>query len=257
MPLDGLQVRRTLLEICDELEPLGPGHFQSKLILRKIADRLDVRSAEDQQAILTAWSDLFRVGILAWGYNFTNPDPPFVHLTEVGRRTLSHLSRDPYNPDGYLAVVRPALTNFPIALSYIEEGVQAFQAGCFKSTAVMTGAAAESLVLSVREALLARMNSQGIAVPAALNNWQVRTVRDTIEREIENRRAQLPRPLYERFAGYWMPVSDQFRIARNDAGHPNSVDPVTHDTVHGNLLQFPAFAELVNDVTLWISTSLT
>jgi hypothetical protein len=257
MPLDGLEVRRTLLEICDELEPLGPGHFQAGLILRKIAERLDVRSTEDQQAILTAWSDLFRIGILANGFNLDNPNPPHIHLTATGRRTLEHLSRDPYNPDGYMAVMRPALANFPIALSYIEEGVNAFQAGCFKSTAVMTGAAAESLVLAVRDALVARMNAQGIAVPAALNNWQVRTVRDTIEREIENRRPQLPRALYERFAGYWMAVSDQFRIARNDAGHPNSVDPVTHDNVHGNLLQFPAFAELVNELTAWISTSLT
>jgi hypothetical protein len=42
----------------------------------------------------------------------------FIHLTEVGRRTLSHLSRDLYNPDGYLAAVRSHLTNFPIALSF-------------------------------------------------------------------------------------------------------------------------------------------
>lgn len=256
MPLDGLEVRRTLLEICDEFQP-REGYFQSGVILREIANRLNAQSLEDQQAILTIWSDLFRAGILANGYNLDNPNPPHIHLTEVGRRTLEHLSRDPYNPDGYLAAVRPHLANFPIALSYIEEGVLAFQAGCFKSTAVMTGAAAESLVLSVREALVTRMNAQTIPLPAGLNNWQVRTVRDTIEREIENRRAQLPRPLYERFAGYWMAVSDQFRIARNDAGHPNSIVPVTHDTVHGNLLQFPAFAELVNELSAWISASLT
>jgi hypothetical protein len=257
MPLDGLQVRRTLLEICNEFEPRGSGYFQAGGVLREIAQRLNVRSTEDQQAILTVWSDLFRAGILADGYNLDNPNPPFMHLTSIGRRTLQHLSRDPYNPDGYLAAVRPHLANFPIAHSYIEEGVRAFQAGCFKSTAVMVGAAAESLVLSVRDTLVARMTAQAIAIPAALNNWQVRTVRDTIERETENRRNQLPRPLYERFAGYWMSISDQMRIARNDAGHPNSVDPVTHDTVHGNLLQFPAFAELVNELSTWISSSLT
>jgi hypothetical protein len=256
MLVDGLQVRRALLEICRENAQMGPGFFQMGPILNKIAQRLDVRSTEDQQAVLTVWSDLFRSGILAWGYDFANPSPPFIHLTEVGRRTLSNLSRDPYNPDGYLSAIRPHLAAYPVVYSYVEEGVRTFEAGCYKATAVMVGAAAESLVLNVRDALVARLTTLAAAIPPQLNDWRVKTVRDAIETEIENRRAQLHRPLYERFSGFWMSISDQMRIVRNDAGHPISVDPVTHDTVHGNLLLFPSFAELVNDLIPWIKTSL-
>jgi hypothetical protein len=240
MALDLMILRQTVLEVCNEFKDQGPGCFQSGAVLRAIAARLKITALEDQQALLTVWSDLFRQGILAWGYDLMNAQPPFMHLTAVGRRTLGQLSRDPYNPDGYLAAVRPHLTSEPVALSYVQEAVQDFQAGCFKSAAVMVGAAAELLVLSVRDTLVTRLRAIGTGIPGQLIDWRVKTVRDAIELEIDNRRTQLDRKLYERFAGFWMSISDQMRLVRNDAGHPISVDPVTHDMVHGNLLLFPA-----------------
>jgi hypothetical protein len=32
--------------------------------------------------LLTAWHDLFRKGILAWGFDVDNPAAPFFHLSE-------------------------------------------------------------------------------------------------------------------------------------------------------------------------------
>ncbi len=55
-----------------------------------------------------------------WGYDLSNTSPPFMHLTEIGRRTLSRLSRDPYNPEGYLAAIRPLLASGSVALSYLD-----------------------------------------------------------------------------------------------------------------------------------------
>ena len=52
-------------------------------------------------------------------------------------------------------------------------------------------------------------------------------------------------------------MSDQMRLARNDAGHPVSTDPVTHETVHAALLLFLEFAGLVTDLNVWVSASLT
>lgn len=257
MPIDGFSIRQTLLQVCEEYAKIGPGYFQSGPVMKETAKRLGIRSLEEQQALLTVWGDLFRLGVLAWGYDLSNAEPPFMHLTEVGRRTLSNLSRDPYNPAGYLAAVIPLLSPSSVALSYLEEGVNTFQAGCIKATAVMVGAAAESLVLDVRDALVARLNAIGASVPARLTDWRVKTARDAIEVEVEARRAQLDRRLYERFSAYWVAVSDQMRLTRNDAGHPVSTDPVTHETVHAALLLFPEFAGLVRDLTPWISGSLS
>jgi hypothetical protein len=53
--------------------------------------------------------------------------------------------------------------------------------------------------------------------------------------------------------GFWT----RMRLARNDAGHPVSIDPVTHGTVHAALLLFPEFASLVRDLEMWISSTMT
>jgi hypothetical protein len=257
MPINGFTIRQTLLQVCDEYQKMSPGYFQANPVLNETAKRLAIRSLEDQQSLLTVWGDLFRLGVLAWRYDLSNTSPPFMHLTEVGRRTLSNLSRDPYNPEGYMAAVRPLLATGSVALSYLEEGLNTFQAGCLKATAVMVGAATESLVLDVRDTLVARLNAVGTPVPARLNDWKVKTVRDAVETEVEARRTQIDKRLYERFSAFWVAVSDQMRLARNDAGHPVSTDPVTHETVPAALLLFPEFAGLVRDLTTWISGSLT
>ena len=160
MPLDGFTIRRVLLEICDEYHPKGVGFFQSRVVLREAERRLSIRTVADQQALLTAFGDLFRQGVLGWGYDIGNAHPPFMHLTEIGRRALASLSRDPYNPAGYLAVVRPLLAAYPVALSYIEEASKTFLTDCIKASAVMVGGAAEALVLSTRDVLVARLSAR-------------------------------------------------------------------------------------------------
>ena len=101
--IDGQLIRKVLLEVIDEKAKSGSGHFQSGSVLSEASSRLNLRGIELEQALLTLWYDLFRTGHLSWGYNLSNPDAPFCHLTDQGRKTLENLSRDPANPDGYLA----------------------------------------------------------------------------------------------------------------------------------------------------------
>src|SRR3954454_24185435 len=74
-PNGNLQQSSVLNEVQQTLYP-GPGHFNRDL----------------EEAILTQWHDLFRTGLLAWGFNLGNPNPPFFHVTERGRKTLANLS---------------------------------------------------------------------------------------------------------------------------------------------------------------------
>jgi len=54
---------------------------------------------------LTHFYDLFRIGLMSWGYNLSNPAPPFMHLTDQDRQTLkqriSHF------------LIAPGVTGFP------------------------------------------------------------------------------------------------------------------------------------------------
>jgi hypothetical protein len=65
----------------------GAGYSQQRPVLDEVASefgggmfaRLDL---DLQQAILTCWHDLFRDGILSWGYDLDNPGPPFYHIPD-------------------------------------------------------------------------------------------------------------------------------------------------------------------------------
>ena len=46
------------------------------------------------QAILTEWSDLFRTGLLAWGLNLMNVNPPHFHVTERGHQAITYIARE-------------------------------------------------------------------------------------------------------------------------------------------------------------------
>jgi hypothetical protein len=256
-------IRSTLLEIIAEKDenlrkdPLS-GSFQQGSILGELQKRLGrSQSLEIEQAILTCWYDLFRNGLLSWGYNLSNTDQPFCHVTAHGRKALEKLSRDPSNPDGYLAFLLKKTSINPIARSYIEEALNTYNSSCFKASAVMVGAASESLVLTVQASLIRRMELLGLSKPRDLEDWRIKRILLSIETVIKQRKKLVPDPLYESFEAYWPAFTHQIRTVRNESGHPSSINPVTPDNVLASLLIFPELAILIDSLTSWIENSMT
>ena len=187
--------------------------------------------------------------MLAPGYDLCNPDLPFVHMTDSGRASLANISRDPANPDGYLAHLSIKQLTDPVALSYIHEAVLSYNSACHKAAAVMVGCATERLVLLVRDELVAGFGRKSCPVPKNLNDWRYKTVRDAITSELDAKVQQMnPVRLRESYTAFWMPLTEQPRLYRK------SIDPVSPDTVHSNLLIFPELAKLVAEVLAWIGS---
>jgi hypothetical protein len=256
MTIDGGTMRRVLLEVVRDLA--ARGHLQQVNALSEASQRLNIRrDPESEEALLTLWYDLFRTGHLSWGLNLNNPEPPFCHLTEQGRRTLQHLSRDPANPEGYVAHLNKQGNLDAITKSYISEALTAYNSNCFKAAAVMVGAAAESLVLNVRNELGARLTLKGEKVPKDLLDWRIKKVLDALEREFTAKLKEMSQALAANVQAYWPAFTQQIRATRNEAGHPVSVDPVTPEAVHASLLIFPELAKLANDIIEWIRTHYT
>ena len=254
--LSGADIRKVLLEVVEELS--REGHFQQTFVLSEAANRLGIRNQDDlEQALLTAWYDQFREGHLAWGCNLNNPNPPFCHVTAKGRETLSSISRDPANPDGYMAHLRTEVTLNEIADSYIREALSAYNANCFKATAVMVGCAAESLTLELRDKLVTKMETLGKTIPQNLKDWRIRTVLNALQKEFESNKQTMGHQLCESFEAYWSAFTQQIRTVRNEAGHPVSVDPVKDRNVHSSLLIFPELAVLSSDIMDWIKNTYT
>lgn len=250
-------MRQALLEAVNEASRRDESSFQTGVILGRAAVRLRIRdNLQSEQALLTMWHDLFRQGMIAWGYNIQNSQPPFCHLTEQGRVMLGHMSRDPSNPDGYMAHMKKTASLNSIAASYVAEALMTFNAGCPKATAVMVGAAAESISLELRDALITKLTALGHQVLRALSDWRIKTVLDSMQREIGARIATMPHDLAENYQSYWSAFTQQIRSVRNDAGHPESIDPVTHESVHAALLIFPELAALAHSLKTWVANDM-
>ncbi len=252
-------IREVLLAEIKAQEPtghLGPT-LQQGSVLDAVARKLRTNQHRElEQAILTQWGELFRTGLLAWGLNLSNPNPPFFHLTERGRQALQNLTRDPSNPAGYLRHLASVATLEPVAMSYLAEGLECYVAGLFKAAAVMVGTAAESVILDVRNLTIQKLKLLKKPVPRGMEDWRVKTVSDALRTFFEAHKARFKRELRDPFEAYWAAFAQQIRAARNDAGHPMSIDPVTPDTVHASLLIFPELARLANSLSLWVAHDL-
>lgn len=228
----------------------------SKTILHSVYSQLNLYDADDQQALLTYFGDMFRVGYFAWGMDINNPDPPWFHFTDKGRRALQYLSRDPMNPDGYLAYLLKNAALNATALSYIKEALLCYNNDCIKAAAVMIGATAESMLLELRDILIAEMEKQDESIPRALRDWR-KAFCDEMTRILMQKcqDKKLTGDLREHFEMHWSSLIGQIRLSRNDAGHPSNPAPVTEEQVHASLLIFPELAFLCEDLSQWIQNS--
>lgn len=253
--MDLAEIKNTMLEVIDEYEGIGPGYFQQTPVLNEVANRLNIRgNLEMEQAILTVFDDLFRSGHIGWGHNLSNAEPPFLHLNKKARETLENYSKDPANPEGYIKHLNGLKIN-AVADSYIKEAIETYNNNCFKASAVMVGGASECIILELRDNLVNKMNSSGVAVPAKLKDWKVKTIVDAIDNVMKPEKKNMPQKLSEMFSAYWPAFSGNIRMLRNDAGHPKSVDPVTQDNVHASLLIFPELVKLIDELDTWISNN--
>lgn len=169
---------------------------------------------------------------------------------------MERLARDPGNPSGYLRHLQSLAALNPIADSYLREGLACFEAGLYKAAAVMIGAASESVVLELRDALGTRLSQLGKAEPKGLSDWRVKTVLDSLHGYLETQKGQFAREVRDEFEAYFLAFAQQIRASRNDAGHPSSVDPVTEASVHASFLIFPELACLANALLNWVTNEL-
>jgi hypothetical protein len=246
-------IRQAIFETITEQQK-AEYSLQGPTVLSAVARKLGASSNEQQQAVLAIWHDLmYRDGLLAWGVDMSNASEPWFHVTDRGRSVLQQLSRDPSNPDGYLASLDKKVSLDPVARSYLVEALHSYNNTCFKAAAVMVGGAAERLTLGLRDVFTTRLTTTGKSVPAALTDWRIKTVRDALTKEFDGHKKDMPKELSESFGAYWTSLAEQIRKVRNDAGHPESIDPVSPESVHASLLIFPELAKLIADLDGWIN----
>jgi len=255
-------VREVLLTVIERQDQkrkeYSPG--QKKLVQSEVLDEtqtlLSITNGDEvrEQAVLAAWNDLLRTGFIAWGASLHSPTPPHFFVTDKGRRALQQITRDPHNPTGYMRHLDTRTKVGSITRSYISEAVECYAAGFFKSSAVMVGAASESMIVDLIELVKSKLATDELPVPNDLNDWRIliatKALTDIFDARIPRKKPH--RELRERYDAQWKGFAGQLRTTRNDAGHPTSVEPVTDDMVHASLLIFPEFAGLASALVDWL-----
>src|SRR5262249_49167388 len=131
-----------------------------------------------------------------------------------------------------------------------------YVAGLIRAATVMVGAAAECLLLNLRDLTVERLTALGQTVPKAMKDWKSKVVSDALYQFLVAHRSQFDSKLRDSFDANLPTLIHQIRTARNDAGHPSTIDAVTPDTVHAGLLVFPEFARTAQAIGQWVTNEL-
>jgi len=204
---------------------------------------------------------LLAQGVLVWGLGAeSNNNYPFYRLTEYGRAVVKEGAPQPYDPDGFVAEYdRIVASGDPVARDYLVEAVRAFNANCFKSAAVMLGAASERVLIQLYASFAA-----AIVDPARKSKFEKDSAGITITKRYVTLKERLdavvaakklPFELAET-VGNELPSAFHFiRRCRNDAGHPEIPTSTDADTVFLNLRVFTEYARRVDALTAHFKTN--
>ena len=203
-------IRAALLEVIAKTSP--GSSLQSRSVLQVTANELGIRGDQIEQALLTQFQELFRTGYLAWGYNLSNPEPPWFHLTEQGRKTLAQLSGDPGNPAGYLKRIDAVGSINPIARSYLDEALRCYVADLYKAGAVMIGGSAESLIIELRDEVSGKLIGKGQSPSNDLKDWRTAKILKGLKAVFDAQK--LPADLLARYESFWPAFTQQSLSAK-------------------------------------------
>lgn len=178
---------------------------------------------EDREKVRQIIWEFILQGILAIGLNETNPNFPFVSITEYGKEVLKSGQTLPYDPDGYLKKLKTEIPNLdPLIEMYLCESLQAYLKGLMFSSAVMLGVASEEAFLTLLEALTNALTDPQKKQRFLSLQDSIQTKRkfDQSKSEIMAIRSTLPRELSEDLESQFDGIFNLIRVTRNDAGHP-------------------------------------
>jgi hypothetical protein len=203
--------------------------------------------SDDREKVRQIVWEFILQGILAIGRAETNPNFPFVSITEHGKKVLESGETLPYDPDGYLRKLKTDIPNLdPIIEMYVTESLQAYLKGLMFSSAVALGVASEQAFL-----LLLDTFTNAIKDPPTKSSFEklqesIRTKHkfDQLKNKLMSIRGTLPRELSEDLESQFDGTFNMIRVTRNDAGHPTG-RKIERDVAFVNLRLFIIYCKKI------------
>jgi hypothetical protein len=202
-----------------------------------------IRRIDERRFREIVW-ELVIQGVLVIGLNASNPEWPWLSVSEWGEEYVREGGPDVYDPDGYL---RDLASDHPldeIEQRYLSQASAAFRADLPDAAAVMIGAASEHLLLLLADAIVEKEKTGGATKVEKMRDGPALKLLNEVSKYMEPRRKNLERSLAEGFETTFHGVAHMIRTSRNDAGHP-ALSAVDRDQAFVDLRLFPLYRRWV------------
>ncbi|OGW72185.1 MAG: hypothetical protein A2Y02_00010 [Omnitrophica bacterium GWA2_52_12] len=194
--------------------------------------------------------ELIIQGVITPGRDTSNPNLPWFHLTEYGKKVLSAGEFLPHDPGGYLDKFRAVMGRVdPTVDTYLSESLNCFTRGCLVASVVMLGVASERVFLLICEAFKNAIENQKEKTDfeRLLEIRSIKPKMDWIFKKVEELQRRTPKPFPDNVTIMLVSIFDFIRNQRNDLGHPRETPPkVSRDDAYVNLRIFPGYAKMGN-----------
>lgn len=195
--------------------------------------------------ILDFMNSLLHEGVIRWGLNRLNLDPPFMSITAYGCKVLANNEPTPYDPDGYLNDIKSKIALDDTSELYLTECIQTFQRGNYLSSAVMLGVSAESIFNNMYNCFISSLKSPKVASEferlrkTSSTKRRIDLVTDTIKVKATK---EFPKEIVDNFDSKTSPILNLIRRLRNDVGHPTGIE-IKRMEMFVNLMLFKVYCD--------------
>lgn len=199
--------------------------------------------------------ELLLQGVIAPGFNDSNLQLPFIHLTEYGKECIEAGEYIPQDKEGYLSRLQADIGRDidDIVLLYLRESLQTFARGSYLSSVLTLGVASERCVdlleTACAEAISNPEKKSAFAKSIKNSGRSVKRRFDTVRELLlgQDLTPELKDALDIQLSG----IFTLMRYTRNDAGHPTG-RVFDRDTAHAGLLLFPQYCKRVYDLVTYL-----
>lgn len=190
-------------------------------------------------------SNLIVEGVLMFAISRSQPEPPFLSLTEYGKMVVRERRLIPHDPDGFLKTFSEDVPQAsPLVLVYLREALQTYRHNTVLAASVMLGGAAEAAFYDLFYSLKSTLTNpdKQKQFERLEKDISIRKKHEEVLSNIELIKTVISdRPLKESLDTNLGGVFNIIRLQRNDAGHPTG-NSITRDDVFVSFRLFVVYS---------------
>ncbi len=195
-------------------------------------------------------------GVISVGLNAHNLNLPFFHITDYGHDVLNQERFIPHDPTGYLIEIKSLSGSIlsVTAITYIEEALHCFNAGCHIAAVLLLGVAAESVFLNLC-AVIQTTLIDGTGKKNLDSKVQVKTKHRWIIQKYQGLDGKIRGELPESLDTTLISLYELIRRQRNELGHPQENPPeLTREQAFVFFKLFPSFVKDLEAFAVYCQT---